>query len=143
MNTKMLNIAILSTLTLLFSSCLHADQPDQEQLLGLADTLTKLSAPVHTTVRYKNPASELADRPLLEAAVAHNPRLLSALDGYVLKARQDEAKNSSVLLCDAKGEIAYVEDAGCTSKLDELIFNTHPNHPCDYVLDLTATCSLP
>lgn len=143
MNSKTLNIVFLSAVAFVFASCLHAAQPDQEQLLGLADTLTKLSAPVHTTVRYKNPASDLADRALLEAAVMHNPRLLSALDGFVLKARQDEAKNSSVLLCDEKGEIAYVEDAGCTSKLDELILNTHPNHPCDYVLDLTAICSLP
>lgn len=143
MNRKAFNLVLLSAVTLLFASCLHAAQPDEEHMLGLADTLTKLSAPVHTTVRYKTPPPDLADRALLEAAVAHNPRLLSALDGYVLKARQDENKNSSVLLCDAQGEIAYVEDAGCTSALDQQIWQTHPNHPCTYVLDLAAVCTLP
>jgi len=130
-----LNFVVLASVVMLTTSCLHAAQIDAEEVSGLAAALTKVSAPVHSTVRYKNPPADIGDAALLNLATAHNPALLAAFDGYVLKARQD-GSNSSVLVC--KGEIALVEDAGCTGKSDWTA--SQPDQPCEYVLDLAATC---
>lgn len=142
MRTLTLNVIVLSAVALLTTSCLHASAADDEKILGLAAALTKVSSAVNTTVRYKNPPADLHDGPLLAFATAHNPSLLKAFDGYVLKARQS-GKNSSVLICDAQGQTALIEDAGCTAKSDLNIQQTHPGQPCDYVLDLAVTCAIP
>lgn len=139
MLNPILKTIAFSLMDFTFASCLHAAPFDQEELLGAAAALTKVSAPVHTAVRYKNPAKTLADVSLLEFSTAHNPGLLERFKDYTLRARQ-EGKNSSVLVCDAQGSTALIEDAGCTSHLDRRIWETQPNHPCSYVLDLATTC---
>jgi len=135
MRSFALNLIVFASVAVLSASCLHAAQVDPEEISGLAAALTKVSAPVHSTVRYKNPPADIGDAALLALATAHNPSLLAAFDGYVLRARQD-GPNSSVLVC--KGEIALVEDAGCTGQSDW--HATQADHPCDYVLDLATTC---
>ena len=131
---------VFVAVSMLTTSCLHAGTVDEEEMLGLAAALTKVSAPVHSTVRYKNPPTNIHDEALLGLATAHNPKLLNAFDGYVLKARQD-GLYSSVLVCAGHGNTALIEDAGCTGGFDLQIWKTNPQHSCDYVLDLAQTCS--
>lgn len=119
------------------ASCLHAQPADPEEVAGLAAALTKVSAPLHSAVRYKTPAPGLKDQALLDFATAHNPALLERFRGYVLKARQENG-NSSVLVCDAQGAAALAEDAGCTGAADWKAETLET--PCAYVLDLKATC---
>lgn len=130
---------VFIAVALLTTSCLHAAPVDEEKMLGLAAALIKVSAPVHATVRYKNPPDDLRDDALIALATSHNPALLNAFNGYILKARQN-GPNSSVLVCDDRGETALIEDAGCTGSLDLHIWKLTPQQPCDYVLDLDQTC---
>jgi len=142
MKRQLMTFVAICAIALSATSCLNAGTLDNEKMLGLAGALTKVSATVHTTVRYKNPPPELMDRELLTLATSHTPKLLDRFDGFVLKARQSGG-HSSVLLCDAKGETALVEDAGCTSKADIHLWETHPGHPCAYILNLEETCPTP
>ncbi|MCR4378212.1 MAG: hypothetical protein NUV50_08995 [Rhodospirillales bacterium] len=129
--------------TLLTSSCLHdAAAVDKEKMLGLGSALTKVSSAVHVTVFYDHPPADLRDAALLTVATEHNPALLNAFDGHVLKARQ-EGKNSSVLVCDKTGKTALIEDAGCTGTPDLHIWESRPDQPCGYVLDLATVCAAP
>jgi len=142
MKRQLMTFVAVCAIALSATSCLNATPPDNEEMLGLAGALTKVSAMVHTTVRYKKPPPDLADSNLLSLATSPNPKLLDRFNDYVLKARQSEG-HSSVLLCDAQGETALVEDAGCTSKSDIHLWETHPGHPCAYVLNLQDTCPAP
>ncbi|MBL4615128.1 MAG: hypothetical protein JKY27_09680 [Magnetovibrio sp.] len=142
MTMTWLKILTFSASVVIFTSCAPTEPSHQETLLGLAAAQSKVSAAVHSAVRYKEPSPDLADSELLDFATAHNPNLLNAFKGYVLKARQD-GRNSSVLLCDAQGQTALIEDAGCTSSLDQHIWKTQPGHACGYVIDLAAICPPP
>lgn len=135
---KLSFFALLAIITLT-ASCSMAGPLDDRVLLGVGDALTKVSAPVHATVRYKNPPADLQDAALIDMALQDFTERLDPMRGYVLKARQ-EGRNSSVLLCDEQGQIGLIEDAGCTGELDDKIWRTQPNHPCAYVLDLAVTC---
>ncbi|MEW5858673.1 MAG: hypothetical protein AB1861_15010 [Cyanobacteriota bacterium] len=46
--------------------CAHFGQSHAEKMLTLASALTKLSAAVESTVRYKNPPQNITDTELLE-----------------------------------------------------------------------------
>lgn len=135
MRKMTIQVLMIASMALLSTSCLHAAQLDKEEISGLSAALTKVAAPVHSTVRYKNPPADISDAALLSLATTHNPSLLSPFDGYILKARQ-VGRNSSVLVC--KDEMALVEDAGCTGTSDW--HAVLPDTPCAYVLDLAATC---
>jgi hypothetical protein len=51
-------------------------QPDSEEMYIKDSALTKLSAAVESTIRYKNPAPDLSDSELLALATKHDPILL-------------------------------------------------------------------
>lgn len=68
---------------------------------------------MESTVRYKNPPSDLDESELLKLATRHDPVLLENFNGYKVRVlRQD--RHSVVLVCDAAGTQALLEDAGCT-----------------------------
>ena len=142
MKSLSLKVLALTVTTLMSASCLHAADYSEEELAGLGVALTKVSATLHTAVRYKNPPAGLKDGELLAFATSHNPSLLNKFDGYILKARNIE-KKSSILVCDKDGTVALVEDAGCTAKLDQYTWTITPNSPCDYTLDLAKVCAAP
>lgn len=137
MGQRMHKFMLVAALVLLSASCLHAQPIDAEEMAGLSAALLKVSATVHSAVRNKNPDPTLHDADLLAFSTAHMPSYLNRFNGYVLKARQ-EGKNSSVLVCDAEGKLALIEDAGCTSPSDWQA--PALTAPCDYVLDLAQTC---
>jgi hypothetical protein len=68
-------------------------------------------------VRYKNPPPDLGDSELLELATRHDPVLLENFRGYKLRVLRQE-RHSVVLVCDATGTRALLEDAGCTGPMD-------------------------
>lgn len=137
MHHRIYKIFAVVAIMVLSASCLRAQTIDAEEIAGLSAALLKISATVHTAVRYKNPAPTLDDAELLAFSTAHQPKYLDRFNGYVLKARQ-EGKNSSVLVCDSEGKVALIEDAGCTSPSDWQ--GPHMGLACTYVLDLVETC---
>lgn len=112
-------ISVTITITIVFlASCTSSQRgPDSEEMHVKASALTKLSAAVESTVRYKNPPPNLGDSELLELATRHDPVLLENFQGYKLRVLR-RARHSVVLVCDATGTRALLEDAGCSGPMD-------------------------
>jgi hypothetical protein len=92
-------------------------RPDREEMYIKASALTKLSAAVESTVRYKNPPTGLDDRELLALATGHDPALLDNFKGYTVRVLR-QSRHSVVLVCDATGNRGLLEDAGCSGPMD-------------------------
>lgn len=128
-------------LALLTSSCASYQTARQEQrYYAQASTLTKLSAAVEVTVRYKNPSPLLRDDELVKLAATENPALLTSLAEYAIRVRRDEG-HAVLLVCDTKGHEAIFEDAGCTAKLDLHHWKERPRRACEFTLTAQAVCT--
>jgi len=66
-----------------------------------------------------------------------DPGLLTPFEGYVLRAKCDNLQ-AVVLLCNAGGHLALMEDAGCTAKLDSRADGVQ--RACDFSLDVAHVC---
>jgi hypothetical protein len=113
-------------------------QLDSEEMYIKGSALTKLSAAVESTVRYKNPAPDLSDSELLVLATRHDPVLLENFNGYKVRVlRQDQ--HSAVLVCDAAGTRALLEDAGCTGPMDRNRW-LGKKELCEFSIDIKKIC---
>lgn len=111
---------------------------DSEEMYIKASALTKLSAAVESTVRYKNPPPELGEGELLALATRHDPILLENFKGYKVRVLRYE-RHSVVLVCDETGTHALLEDAGCTGPMDHNRWMKKPA-PCEFSIDTRAVC---
>lgn len=130
--------AISVTITIGFLAACTVSQrvPNSEEMYVKASALTKLSAAVESTVRYKNPP-DLGDSELLELATRHDPVLLENFQGYKLRVLRQE-RHSVVLVCDATGTRALLEDTGCSGPMDrERWVNTEA---CEFSIDTKQVC---
>lgn len=137
MRNTLNKLVVFATTLMLITACVHGGNAAEKEMSEVSAALTKVSAAVHVTVRYETPVPPLADAALLDRATTYNTSLLDRFTAYALKARQ-VGKNSSVLVC--KDDVALIEDAGCTGELDAPIWESQPDQPCDYVLDLATVC---
>jgi hypothetical protein len=113
-------------------------RPDREEMYIKASALTKLSAAVESTVRYKNPPSGLNDRQLLTLATRHDPALLDNFKGYTVRVLR-YARHSVVLVCDSSGTRALLEDTGCSGPMDRHRWMGKPE-PCEFTTNIAEVC---
>ena len=116
----------------------QTQRPDREEMYIKASALTKLSAAVESTVRYKNPSTGLDDRELLALATGHDPALLDNFKGYTVRVLR-QSRHSVVLVCDAIGSRALLEDAGCSGPMDRHRWMEKPQ-PCEFTIDTVEVC---
>lgn len=105
--------------TLLFLAALTAcsvTSNANDEYYELATALTKLSAAVESSVRYKNPPDGLSDQELIAFSVQHDPSLIDAFDGYVVKASVQD-RHALLLVCKDES-LALLEDLGCSKEVD-------------------------
>lgn len=121
----------------LLSAC--ALRPSEREMNYLASALTKVSAAVDASVRYRPLAATASDAEVLEAATAHDPGLLKPFVNYTVRV-QRSGRASAVLVCDRGGNHALLEDAGCTAKLDEHRWSSSGPQRCEFTLDLSTIC---
>lgn len=114
------------------------DRPDREEMYIKASALTKLSAAVESTVRYKSPPLNLTDEQLLELATRHDPILLENFKGYKARVLR-EGRHSVVLICDISGNRALLEDAGCSGRMDRARW-MGKSEPCEFSIDPRQQC---
>ena len=79
-------------------------QPDTEEMMMMASRLTKLSAAVESTVRYKNPSADLDERGLLQLSVKHDPQLLENFADFKVRVLSQD-RHAIVLICSKDGEV--------------------------------------
>lgn len=132
--------SIIATLAVfLMAGCASGpDRIDAEEMYVKASALTKLSAAVESTVRYKNPPSGLGEQELLVFATRHDPALLENFKGYKVRVLRRE-RHSVVLICDAHGARALLEDAGCTGPMDRARWKERLES-CEFSINLASVC---
>ena len=129
-------------LTLLVSACAINSGGDKEAMLILSSKLTKLSAAVESTVRYKNPPADLDEQSLLLLSTQHDAQLLENFSGFKVRARAKE-RHSVVLICAEDGLRGILEDAACTPPLDRHHWRDSPNQPCEFTVETVTACPTP
>ncbi len=115
-------------------------QPSEQEMNYLGSALTKVSAAVDATVRYRRPAEGLPEAELLQLSTAHDPALMKPFDGLTVRVLRD-GRDSAVLVCEARGGKALLEDAGCTAKLDQHRWNSGGIERCEFTLDVKKVCA--
>ncbi len=104
-----------------------------------ASALTKLSAAVESTVRYKNPPTGLNERELLTLATRHDPALVDNFKDYTVRVLR-QSRHSVVLVCDTTGTRALLEDAGCSGPMDRHRWMGEKPEPCEFTIDTAEVC---
>ena len=132
------SVTIALALSLVAGCTPTPKRPYSEEMFIKASALTKLAAAVESTVRYKNPPPGLDEKELLMRATQHDPALLQNFKGYKVRVlRQD--KHSVVLVCDATGQRALLEDAGCSGPMDR--HRWMGKQPCEFSIDTKEVCA--
>lgn len=111
---------------------------DPESMYVTASALTKLSASVESTVRYKNPPEDISDSDLLKLATRHDPSLLGPFAGYTIKVLRED-RHAVVLVCSEDGTRGLLEDAGCTAAMDKHVWQVKEN-ACVFTLSVREVC---
>ncbi len=137
---KPLGRIALFVMVVVAPSCADPHRADDQRILRLGSSLTKLSRAVEYTVRYGQPVSALSDEALLAQATEQDPTLLMPFKGYVVRvSRQD--RHAVVLVCTSDPPQALLEDAGCTARLDKESWRQAPGAACEFSLQAAAVCA--
>lgn len=129
-------------LSLLVSACAINTNADNEAMFIMSSQLTKLSAAVESTVRYKNPPADLDEQGLLMLSTQHDMQLLDSFSGFKVRALSKE-RHSVVLICSEDGQRGLLEDAACTPALDRHHWKDSPNQPCEFTVETVTACPAP
>ena len=130
-------LAVLFTSLFNFMGC--AAQHNEKKMNFSASALTKLAAAVDATVRYMQIPDEVTGVGLLALATAEDPSLLEPFKTFKVIVHR-EGRFSEVLMCEAEGTTALLEDSGCTAKLDRHAWRERPLTRCAFTLDLPTLC---
>ncbi len=114
------------------------DKVDAKTMNTLGSSLTKLSAAVESTVRYKNPPKNISDQELLTLSTKHDPGLLDAFKNYKVRVLQQD-RHAVVLVCDKKGKRGLLEDAGCTGRMENQLWKDS-KCPCKFTIKPQDAC---
>lgn len=133
------SITIALVLSLVAGCAPSPKLPYSEEMFIKASALTKLAAAVESTVHYKNPPPGLDEKELLMRATQHDPALLQNFKGYKVRVLH-QGKHSVVLVCDASGQRALLEDAGCSGRMDRHRWMGKPQ-PCEFSIDTKEVCT--
>lgn len=128
---------VVASLALCLVAC--ASQPSEREMNYLASALTKVSAAVDATARYRRAADGLADAQLLQTATEHDPSLMKPFEGLTVRVLRD-GRDSAVLACKAGNGGSLLEDAGCTAKMDVHRWSQAVNDRCEFTLDVKKVC---
>lgn len=124
---------------LLFSGCCHCRAYDQEEMMPLAASLTKLSTAVEGYVRYKQLPADISGEELLDLVKKDNSRLIEQFQDFNVRVLAQD-KHAIVLICTKDGKQGLLEDAGCTAPLDRHLWEAEPIVPCEFTLKASEVC---
>lgn len=121
------------------TACIHTANNDEEMLI-LSSTLTKLSKYVEMEVRYENPPEGISTNELLQRSTKHDPEILNAFTGYSIQIKNED-RHASILICTKDMERGLIEDVACTPQLDVHLWRDTSNSPCKFTLSINDICT--
>lgn len=105
----------------------------------LGTAMVNLSAAVDTVLSERKTPPAGDDLETIRAAVAYDPGLLTPVfDGYKLRLKWQKSY-TVLLVCDKDGRVAYMEDAGCSARLDR---QAPEGAPCEFALNVRGDCQV-
>lgn len=123
---------------LFYASCgFTQEKIDSETMHIKASALTKLSSAMEATVRHDSPPPGLSEQELLKLAAKHDPALLENFKEYRLRVFTYN-RHAVVMVCVPTGNVALLEDAGCTGKMDYQRWKTPA--PCEFTIKIDEVC---
>lgn len=126
--------------TVLIAGCVTAGPTeDSESMYVTASALTKLSASVESTVRYKNPPEGISDADLLKLATVHDPSLLVPFSGYVVRVLRED-RHAALLVCSEDASQGLLEDLGCTAAMDQHLWQIEGS-VCMFTMSPSNACT--
>lgn len=130
---------IIVSYVLLIQGCasIPKSEKDNELMYIKASALTKLSAAVETTVSLDMPDESVSDEEIFKTSTEDDPSLLDPFAGYLLKINRDSG-HAVILMCTSDGKVGLLEDAGCTAKMDEHLWQKRNN--CQFTLSAASLC---
>lgn len=134
-----INFFFIVSIIFFLVACSHKTTYNKETVMPLASSLTKLSTAVESAVRYKNPPENINEARLLIYATEHDPRLVKPFKGYRIRILRQK-NHAAVLVCTKDGKFALLEDAGCTGKMDNLLWELQPRKVCEFTINLQEVC---
>lgn len=123
------------------ASTLASSSYSEIRLNDLASSLTKLSSAVDGSVRYLNPPPSmlLEDLQFLKLATAGNPSVLVPFPDLKLRVKR-LGSETAILVCRPDADVALLEDATCTARMDRHRWKDQPQSACEFTLDLAEVC---
>lgn len=131
---------VLFVVALAFVAGCRVSGADEEEMYRLASALTKLSAAVEATVRYENPLPGIGEQELLRLATQHDPSLLKPFENYSVRA-MSQNRHAIVLLCTKDKTRGLIEDAGCSAKLDQHLWQAEQPKSCEFTVRIDEVCA--
>jgi len=119
---------------------LPACADSNEEMFVLATSAQRVASAIESAVRYKNAPVSLNEQDLLTFAVKHDPGLLTAFSDYRIHIKRDR-KNTVLLICDSEDKHGLWEDAGCTPRFENHLWQRDPLPPCRPTLDPAKICT--
>jgi len=133
---------VIITYALLLQGCASVNKNEKNnELMNIkASSLIKLSQAVETTVSIDMPDESMSDEEIFKISTEDDPSLLGPFAGYLLKINR-EGGHAVILMCNADGSIGLLEDAGCTAKMDEHLWQK--KNSCQFTISVAVLCNLP
>lgn len=133
-------IVLLASLFILTTGCAtDGSTKNPDEMYIAASALTKLSASVESTVRYKNPPENISDEELLQLATEHDPSLMTPFSGYTVRVLRED-RHAVVLVCSEDGTLGLLEDIGCTAAMDKHLWQVEGSD-CNFTLTSSSACA--
>ena len=132
------HFSLTTALALLLVGC--ASKPSESEMNYLASALTKVSAAVDATVRYRRTSDEMTESQLLQASTAHDPALLRPFENLTVRILRD-GRDSAVLICHPANSSPLLEDAGCTAKMDVHRWSQSTDELCVFTINVKNVCA--
>lgn len=133
-------IVLLASLFILTTGCAtDGSTKNPDEMYITASALTKLSASVESTVRYKNPPENISDEELLQLATEHDPSLIAPFSGYTVRVLRED-RHAVVLVCSEDGTLGLLEDIGCTAAMDKHLWQVEGSD-CNFTISSSSACA--
>jgi hypothetical protein len=112
--------------------CPRVPEDSTATMEELGSRLTYVTAQVKGAILDKSLPESARDREVFTLATKHDPDLAKPFDNYVVRVLWI-GNDALLLVCTKDGQVALLEDATCTPRLDGRLWETTPRRSCEFV----------
>jgi hypothetical protein len=123
-------------MTLLIAGCANNSKYNDEHMYDVASHFMNVSREVDGFIKFGD-ISMLTEEQILQKVLNKDTRP-NNLDLYTIKLER-QGENAILLLCD--NDIALIEDAGCNSNIDKILWKNVTHNSCMFTIEAVKVCN--